>query len=219
MTSRHAVFAGRRAATTRCTAHIRFIAATRCLSATAGPVTSSTTGMKGKGPLAAYNELVATGELRPDERQARAMVPLQRLYDDLLGDPGGAAGTVSEAPGRGGFFTRWFGKAQPVAPAKPPPLGLYTWGGVGCGKTMLMDLFLDCVRADVGGLSGDNSTWQAFASVGYQFKPRWSAQAGDVCQRWRDGSRARGPQSADRRDDRPHLGRPDLLPLASAFIG
>lgn len=32
--------------------------------------------------------------------------------------------------------------------------------------------------ADVGGLSGDNSTWQAFASVGYRFNARWSTQLG-----------------------------------------
>jgi hypothetical protein len=32
--------------------------------------------------------------------------------------------------------------------------------------------------ADVGGLSGDNTTWQAFASVGYRFDPRWSMQFG-----------------------------------------
>lgn len=30
--------------------------------------------------------------------------------------------------------------------------------------------------ADVGGLSGDNTTWQALASIGYRFNPTWSAQ-------------------------------------------
>ena len=34
------------------------------------------------------------------------------------------------------------------------------------------------VLADAGGFSGDDSTWQALASVGYRFNPRWSAQLG-----------------------------------------
>ncbi|MBU3029592.1 hypothetical protein [Paracoccus marinaquae] len=31
---------------------------------------------------------------------------------------------------------------------------------------------------DIGGTSGDTSTWQAFASIGYRFDERWSAQLG-----------------------------------------
>ena len=38
------------------------------------------------------------------------------------------------------------------------------------------DTWFATAYADVGGLSGDNSTWQAFASVGYKFNSRWSAQ-------------------------------------------
>ncbi|WP_193142420.1 MULTISPECIES: outer membrane protein [unclassified Meridianimarinicoccus] len=34
------------------------------------------------------------------------------------------------------------------------------------------------VVADVGGLSSDTSTWQALASVGYQFNESWSAEVG-----------------------------------------
>jgi hypothetical protein len=32
--------------------------------------------------------------------------------------------------------------------------------------------------ADVGGLSGSDTTWQAFASIGYRFNDRWSTQVG-----------------------------------------
>lgn len=146
--------------------HLRL--AGRCLA----PVTRRHASSDTKSPLAAYNELISSGELRPDERQAHAMVPLQRLYDDLLANPAAAEKAASkrcnrtadgrhlhadgsccpETSGVGGFFSRWFGGAPAAAAAVPVPLGLYTWGGVGCGKTMLMDLFLDRVRADVPGL-------------------------------------------------------------------
>lgn len=40
------------------------------------------------------------------------------------------------------------------------------------------DKWFGTAFADVGGLSGDDATWQGFASVGYRFNPRWSAQLG-----------------------------------------
>ncbi len=72
------------------------------------------------GMRAAYDRLVAAGELRPDPEQAAAVVKLDVLQRAL------------EAPG-GGFLAR-FRKPAPVR-------GAYLWGGVGRGKSMLMDLF------------------------------------------------------------------------------
>ncbi len=75
-----------------------------------------------------YNALVAAGELRPDATQAGAAARLQRLQGEL-----------EAVPPRGSLLWR-LGKAKP-----PPPRGVYMWGGVGRGKSMLMDLFYDCL--------------------------------------------------------------------------
>jgi cell division protein ZapE len=71
----------------------------------------------------AYVALVAAGELRPDPDQAAAAEKLYQLRRALAAAP---------APG---LIGRLFA-------AKPaPPKGIYLWGGVGRGKSMLMDLF------------------------------------------------------------------------------
>jgi cell division protein ZapE len=77
------------------------------------------------GVLARYEELVSAGELRPDAEQRAAAQRLNRLQQEL------------EAPQAGGLLGMLFGK-KPAAPR-----GLYLWGGVGRGKSMLMDLFHD----------------------------------------------------------------------------
>ncbi len=72
----------------------------------------------------AYKGLLERGELRPDPLQAETVERLAGLTSAL------------EVPtGAPGFFARLRG-VKPVA-AK----GLYLWGGVGRGKSMLMDLF------------------------------------------------------------------------------
>ena len=78
------------------------------------------------GIRAAYDALVATAQLKPDPAQAAVVVRLAALAHAL------------EAPAiKPGLFNRLFGKAAaPVAPR-----GLYLHGGVGRGKSMLMDLF------------------------------------------------------------------------------
>ena len=81
------------------------------------------------GVRAAYDALVAGAELRPDAAQAAVADRLQAL--------GVALETPVERPG---FFARLSGAKPP-----PPPRGLYIWGGVGRGKSMLMDLFFGAV--------------------------------------------------------------------------
>ena len=75
------------------------------------------------GPVrAAYDQLVAANELKPDPAQARAVDALELL----------AAGLAT-----GGFFERLLGQKRDA------PAGVYLWGGVGRGKSMLMDLAFD----------------------------------------------------------------------------
>ena len=70
---------------------------------------------------ARYRALVEAGELRPDPDQERAAAALDRI-------------AVQLARSRRGLFRR----------AKPPG-GVYLWGGVGRGKSMLMDLAFETI--------------------------------------------------------------------------
>lgn len=80
------------------------------------------------GLVARYRDLVAAGELKPDPEQAAAATRLATLQDEL------------ERPASpGGLFGRLIGRKAPPPRAR----GIYLWGGVGRGKSMLMDLFHD----------------------------------------------------------------------------
>lgn len=80
--------------------------------------------------VARYEALVASGELRPDPEQAEAAERLDRLQQEL------------EASDGLGLVGRLLGKRR------ASPRGLYLWGGVGRGKSMLMDLFHQCLQID-----------------------------------------------------------------------
>ena len=81
------------------------------------------------GVLARYSALVAAGELKPDPEQLAAAVRLDLLQAQL-----------EAIPKRGSLLWRLAGR-------KPePPRGLYLWGGVGRGKSMLMDMFHHCLN-------------------------------------------------------------------------
>ena len=70
---------------------------------------------------------VAAGEMRPDPAQLTVADRLEALRNWL----------ETNANRRIGLFAGLF--ARPVM----PPKGMYVWGGVGGGKSMLMDLFAD----------------------------------------------------------------------------
>ncbi|BDX00996.1 cell division protein ZapE [Maricaulis maris] len=74
-------------------------------------------------PLSVLRQRIEAGALSPDPEQARAAQTLTDL----------AARLDAWRPDR----KKLFGKADPA------PRGLYLWGGVGRGKSMLMDLFVE----------------------------------------------------------------------------
>lgn len=70
-----------------------------------------------------YQSRIAAGELRPDPAQAAVMPHFDRIA------------TALAQPVKRGLFRR----------APEPIEGLYLWGGVGRGKSMMMDLFVEAL--------------------------------------------------------------------------
>ncbi|MDO9319971.1 MAG: cell division protein ZapE [Gammaproteobacteria bacterium] len=92
-------------------------------------------------PLERYQLDVAAGAIAPDPAQEQAVRHFQRLYDDLMRVPERTRGVVATAwqllarVGRQGAV----GKRADDSRIK----GLYLYGGVGRGKTYLMDVFFE----------------------------------------------------------------------------
>lgn len=70
-----------------------------------------------------------------DAAQEHAVKQLQSLYERLLAKSSSPVAAPSQ-----GVLSRLFGRARPVV-TQVPEKGLYFWGGVGRGKTYLMDNF------------------------------------------------------------------------------
>ncbi|MCR9278427.1 MAG: cell division protein ZapE [Pseudomonadaceae bacterium] len=80
-----------------------------------------------------YREELQRHGFTADPAQEKAIEALSELYDRLV------ARDARQRGGVGGWWANLRGK--PLQPEK----GLYFWGGVGRGKTFLMDLFHDCL--------------------------------------------------------------------------
>ena len=91
----------------------------------------------GSSPQAYYRHQVETGRLSYDEGQADAVNFLDELFHDLAQ----AQTTLKKAR-----WQRLFIKVRPDGPAELR--GLYLYGGVGRGKTMLMDMFASCLEEE-----------------------------------------------------------------------
>jgi len=77
-----------------------------------------------------------SGQLQADPLQHSVVGKLQGLYDRLM-----AAENMPRSPQKqGGFFHRFFQKSE-VPSEEQLVEGLYLWGGVGRGKTLLCDMF------------------------------------------------------------------------------
>ncbi|MEM9709218.1 MAG: cell division protein ZapE [Pseudomonadota bacterium] len=85
--------------------------------------------MDGQSVLDIYDARVEAGDLHRDAAQEALLARLDGVADAL---------TVAPAGGLRGLFAK-----RPEAPK-----GLYVWGGVGRGKSMVMDLFFEAAPVD-----------------------------------------------------------------------
>ncbi|KAJ8918947.1 hypothetical protein NQ315_016849 [Exocentrus adspersus] len=85
-----------------------------------------------EGPVKTLERRIKSGELQRDEVQLKITEELQRVYDDIK----------EYRPADNNIFNKLF------ASKKTAPKGLYIYGAVGGGKTMLMDLFYNSCDID-----------------------------------------------------------------------
>ncbi|KAK4460891.1 AFG1-like ATPase-domain-containing protein [Cladorrhinum samala] len=105
------------------------------------------------GPIQEYDRRVEEGTLRNDAHQRGIIQSLQHLHEELRqykAQPVVHPTLESLQPSKSLFS--WFGRSAKSAGKEIPsnlPRGLYLYGNVGCGKTMLMDLFYDTLPSSV----------------------------------------------------------------------
>lgn len=92
----------------------------------------------GDGPWSIYSQRVSSGVLTKDTYQETVVENLQRVYNEVVA----YERPVLHSPSAGSLFS-FFKKPEPQKIVAPN--GLYIYGSVGGGKTMLMDLFYETV--------------------------------------------------------------------------
>lgn len=83
-------------------------------------------------PINALEVLVKKGELKEDPHQKVIVQELEKVYFDIQ----------NYSPAKVGFFSKLFNRSNDIN----SPKGIYLYGAVGGGKTMLMDLFYGCCK-------------------------------------------------------------------------
>ncbi|WNL40346.1 cell division protein ZapE [Halomonas sp. PAMB 3232] len=97
-------------------------------------------------PMARYKSDLERDDFQYDATQEKAVEHLQRLYDDLLATPSTTPKTVVANKGFKARMAGFVGKKKTPDEAPMPRVsGLYFWGGVGRGKTYLVDTFYDAL--------------------------------------------------------------------------
>ena len=86
-------------------------------------------------PMGYYREMIESGELKKDVIQSRIVEKFQKLHQQIQ---------RVENPGSKGMLGKLFSKREKIKPTR----GLYIYGDVGRGKSMLMDLFFDLAPID-----------------------------------------------------------------------
>jgi cell division protein ZapE len=110
------------------------------------PQPAAASSADGSGPAELYRERAGTALIRADPAQLRAVARLQLLHDELR---------AYRPAARRGLLARLVGADR--APTSVPR-GVYLWGPVGRGKSMLMDLFF----ADAPGVEKRRVHFHAF---------------------------------------------------------
>ncbi|KAI1419035.1 AFG1-like ATPase [Xylaria sp. FL1777] len=106
------------------------------------------------GPIQEYDRRVAAGRLREDEHQRGIIQSLQHLHDELVQYTSRPVvhPTLESLKPKTSLFG-WFGSKTGAGVIQDIPSdlprGLYLYGDVGSGKTMLMDLFYDTLPSAV----------------------------------------------------------------------
>ena len=78
-------------------------------------------------PSEIYQSLVESGSIDPDSEQQKAILELTKLWEQINTSPN--------------WYDKLLGRSE-------APRGVYMWGGVGRGKTFLMDIFFDSLNFD-----------------------------------------------------------------------
>ena len=97
-------------------------------------------------PMGRYRADLQRDDFAYDPAQEQAVAHLQRLFDELLARPRDSARPTPAGKGLKSRMAGLFGKrSEPEAPVLPEVTGLYFWGGVGRGKTYLVDTFFEAL--------------------------------------------------------------------------
>ncbi|PHM71369.1 cell division protein ZapE [Xenorhabdus kozodoii] len=87
-------------------------------------------------PSSLYQSALSDSQYQPDEVQRKTVERLDIIHRDLIN---AQSCHTPQANGLKGLFDKLFGRQAPEQCR--PVQGLYMWGGVGRGKTWLMDMF------------------------------------------------------------------------------
>lgn len=98
--------------------------------------------LSNEGPWSVYTQRITSGILAEDSHQEVVVKHLQDVYDQVKN----FKRPVLQPPSTGSFMS-FFKKTEPQKIVAPN--GLYIYGSVGGGKTMLMDLFYDTVPVNI----------------------------------------------------------------------
>ncbi|AJZ91377.1 hypothetical protein VW41_21320 [Klebsiella michiganensis] len=98
--------------------------------------------MQNLSPASRYQQALAEGSFQPDDVQHDAIMRLDAIWQAL---------SVAQTPAPAGGLLTKFGKLfskKAEQAGKEPARGLYMWGGVGRGKTWLMDMFFQSLPGE-----------------------------------------------------------------------